>query len=262
MGLQFGVIAPEDAVRVHRFAAARPPMYWDPQDEPPPSGLPRDVALRYVPTIRSLAGRLARRLPPHIQVDDLVGVGFVGLVEAYRHYDPAHRDRFEAFAQIRIRGAMLDELRSLDPLTRRVRRFARKVHNEVARLEAVLGRSPEDAEIAEALGMGVDAFRRRRDSIDPPRVTDLDSADLVDPSTNAPDDVAAKAEALSRVAMAIEGLPPRLREVLELYYGEQLTLRDIGSVLGVTESRVSQLHTAAIERLRSGAPPTEPSRYR
>jgi RNA polymerase sigma factor FliA len=261
MGLQFGALTSEDAVRVHRFAAERPPMYWDPGDEggggaseAPPPGLPRDVALRFVPVIRALAHRLARRLPPHILVDDLVGVGFVGLVEAYRHYAAAHSDRFATFAHVRIRGAMLDELRSLDPLTRRLRRFARKLHNEVARLEGLLGRSPEDFEIAEALGMAVDTLRHSRDLIGTPHVTNLDcTADLADPSADAPDDVAAKAEALSRVATAMDGLPPRLREVLELYYGEQLSLRDVGSVLGVTEARVCQLHKAAIERLRSGA---------
>lgn len=262
IGLQFVELARGDAVRIGRFAARRPPMYWDPPREsepaaseaPPSQGLPREIALRYVPIIRSLALRLARRLPPHILVDDLVGVGFVGLVEAYRHYDPMHRDRFDAFAQVRIRGAMLDELRALDPLSREDRRFARRVNDAVARLEVALGRGPEEHEIAEALGVPLDTFRSRTATMAKAARGDLNSAaGIADPFATAADDEVAKAEALKSIATAFEGLPPRLRQILDLYYGDELTLRDIGSVLGVTEGRVCQLHGEAIERLRAGA---------
>ncbi len=270
MGLQFAVLSSQDAARIVRFTAQRPPMYWDPSPGPEPEGadaarvsrgLPREIALRYVPIIRSLAMRLARRLPPHVLIEDLVGAGFVGLVEAYSRYEPALRDRFDAYALVRIRGAMLDELRSVDPLPRSLRSFARRAREAIRLVESRLKRSPQDAEVAEALDMPLADYRSRMASLaarsgaypgagdhDPPDVLDVAGPDAVD----AEEDLV-QAEAMRALATAIEGLPPRLRQVVQLYYGDELTLRDIGGVLGVTEGRVSQLHAEAIQRVRDRA---------
>lgn len=220
--------------------------------------LPHEIAVRYVPIIRRVALRLARRLPSHVSIDDLVSAGFVGLVDAYRRYDTARCDCFEPYADLRIRGAMMDELRLYDPLSRDVRALAKKANAATRRLATRLGRAPTDVEIAAEVGVPLDAYRSCAAllsigsvSLDAPNGDAYDGMDLGDPSVISAVDEIALAESRRALVVAIDALPPRLRQVLRLYYGDELTLRNIGSLLGVTESRVCQLHAEAITRLRA-----------
>jgi RNA polymerase sigma factor for flagellar operon FliA len=221
--------------------------------------LPREIAVRYVPVIRQTALRLARRLPAHICVDDLIGAGFIGLVDAYRRYDPERCDRFDGYAEFRIRGAMLDELRSYDPLSRDLRALATRTAAATRSLEGRLGRAPTEAEVAAELGLELAAFQGYAARMAVGRTVSLDAPaedgdlrmEIRDPSEEPADEQLLQAQAKRVLTMAVEALPPRLRQVLELYYGNQLTLRDIGGILGVTESRVCQLHAEAIRRLRA-----------
>lgn len=222
--------------------------------------LPREIAVRFIPIIRQAAYRLARRLPPHVSIDDLIGAGFVGLVDAYRRYDASVCDRFEGYADVRIRGAMLDELRSYDPLSRDTRAFAHKTAAAVRTLEARHGRAPLEAEIAAELEMELDAYRQLAAKAHTGATVSLDGGDgddgeprleVSDATATAADDQIESERSKHALTRAIEALPPRLRQVLELYYGDELTLRDIGNILGVTESRICQLHAEAVKRLRA-----------
>jgi RNA polymerase sigma factor for flagellar operon FliA len=221
--------------------------------------LPREIAVRFIPIIRQAAYRLARRLPPHVSIDDLVGAGFVGLVDAYRRYDASVCDRFDGYADVRIRGAMIDELRSYDPLSRDLRAFATKRAATVRALETRLGRAPEEAEVAAELGMDPAAYREQAAKAQSISTVSLDGgADDDEPRLEIPDASAERADdsfqheqSKRTLSLAMDALPPRLRRVLELYYGDELTLRDIGNVLGVSESRICQLHGEAVKRLRA-----------
>ncbi|OJY25135.1 MAG: hypothetical protein BGO98_09055 [Myxococcales bacterium 68-20] len=227
--------------------------------------LPREIAVRYFPIIRRAARRMARRLPSHVCVDDLVGAGFVGLVKAYRQYDAARCDRFEPYAELRIRGAMFDELRSHDPLPRDLRAMLRKANMATRQLQTQLGRAPTDAEVASQLSLPLETYRQIRAltefrpiSINTHANDDREApVEFNDPSAIAADEELAKADSRRAVAQAIEALPRRLGLVLELYYCDDLTMRHIGSLLGVTESRVCQLRAEAIKLLRAsmGEPP-------
>jgi RNA polymerase sigma factor FliA len=227
--------------------------------------LPREIAVRYGPIIRRAAHRMARRLPSHVCVDDLVGAGFVGLVKAYRQYDAARCDRFEPYAELRIRGAMLDELRSHDPLPRDLRAMLRKANMATRGLQTQLGRTPTDAEVAGQISLPLETYRHMRAltafrsiSIHVDANDDWEApVEFDDPSAIPPDEELSKADLRRAVALAIEALPRRLRRVLELYYCDDLTMRDIGGLLGVTESRVCQLRAEAIKLLRAsmGEPP-------
>jgi len=215
--------------------------------------LPRDIALRFVPVIRQAALRVARRLPSHVSVDDLIGAGYVGLVDAYRRFDPTRCDRFEPYAEVRIKGAMLDELRSYDPLSRDLRALATRTANARRRLENQLGRRPNDAELATELGLSLETYQTQaaRMAVGPTvSVDDENGVELPDSSCGA-DAALGDAQLRGSLSHAVATLPDRLREVIQLYYGGELTLREIGERMGVTESRVCQLHADAVRRLRA-----------
>lgn len=220
--------------------------------------LPHELAASMMPLIRCIAARLARRLPSHLRLDDLTSAGYIGLVTAYRRFDRSRGDDFHAYAERRIRGAMLDELRAIDPLTRDLRFLANRIAAARRGLEARLGRIAREDEIAVALGMTLDEYRRQAAKVAiGPTVSIEDPADeegmmeLPDNNAEPADDRIAVEQSKHVVRGAIEKLPPRLRKVVELYYGEGRTLRDIGNLLGVTESRVSQLQSEAVQKLRS-----------
>jgi|JI10StandDraft_1071094.scaffolds.fasta_scaffold105345_4 RNA polymerase sigma factor FliA len=226
---------------------------------PPPAprrALTRADYDRFQPLVRRLAMRAARRVPSHIKAQDLMGYGWLGLVEAFSRAEATMADEeFEAYASYRIRGAMLDYLRSLDPMARALRSRSRHVSRAIADLTKSLGRQPEEEEIAKALGMELDAYRETLSDIGKAgmarlELLDLDKVDLVS-EAEAPDEEVSRQGMAGLVAGAIDKLPERLRQLLALYYQEECTLREIGLVLGVTESRVSQLHTEAIHRLRA-----------
>ena len=211
---------------------------------------------RFLPLVRRTAMRLARRVPASITVADLVGYGWVGLMEAYQRSAPNMPDEeFEAYALYRVRGAMLDYLRSLDPATRDLRRASRRVAGTIRNLSQSLGHEPEEEQIAQAMGMPLRNYRELLEKIASAGLARLELLDLddleVENTGETVDDEVAKRRLADAVAAAMETLPPKLIQVLALYYQEGCTLRQIGAVLGVGESRVSQLHTEAIHRLRA-----------
>jgi RNA polymerase sigma factor for flagellar operon FliA len=228
--------------------------------------LPADVAARMIPRIHRIARHIARRLPRHIRVDDLVGAGCQGLVSAYARFDASRGEEFEAFAELRIRGAMLDELRAVDPLSRDQRANARRMAAATHALHARLGRAPAADEIAAELGITLEEYWERTTVAASGGTTSLDDEDAApraqihDRSAEPADELLSRKEEREAIRGALSALPPRLRRVLELYYGEGLTLRQIGDMLGVTESRISQLQTEAVRRIRELC--TEPAAAR
>lgn len=213
-----------------------------------------DTLLRqYAPLVRRLAKQLIARLPANIELDDLLQVGMIGLHEALLRFDDGQEVQFETFATQRIRGAMLDELRRNDWMSRGDRRRQRAIEAAVHRLEQRLGRAPTDGEMAAELGLGVREYQERLRVVRDSGFTPLE--DLGEDYA-APDPaaclLAALEEAQRRTALAaaLEALPEREQHVLASYYSGGETLAAIASRLGVTESRVSQVHAQAIDRLR------------
>jgi RNA polymerase sigma factor for flagellar operon FliA len=225
----------------------------------PEGPLPRRLADRYMSIVRRHAYRLARRLPSHVHVEDLMGAGFVGLADALNKYDRSGPDRFEAYADCRIRGAMLDELRSYDPLSRDLRDLNNRIVQAVRSLTAELGRPPEEIEIAKKLELPVAAFRERLAKLSFGGLVSLDTTggdgveglELSDEASEAADHQLLRTERRERLSDAVCQLPERLQSLLRLYYEQDYTLREIGDMLGVTESRACQLHAEAIVRLRA-----------
>ncbi len=226
------------------------------------------LVVAYSPLVKFIAGRMASGLPSHVDEGDLMSYGLLGLIGAIERFDLEREIKFETFAVARIKGAIIDELRSLDWVPRSVRSRAREVERAHAALEAQLARSPTDEEMAEKMELTVDEFRDALLQIANSSVLALDDlwtfADpdggggqisvldtIQDPNALDPESEAHTAELKDRLADAIESLPERERLVIALYYYENLTLREIGEVLGVTESRVSQLHTKSVLALRS-----------
>lgn len=220
----------------------------------------------YSPLVKYVAGRIAASLPPHVDEADLISYGLGGLISAIERYDPRREIKFETYAITRIKGAIIDELRSMDWVPRSVRNRAREIEQANARLENRLQRAPTDEELAAELKMTVEELQESLLTISHTSVAALDelwtvsdtSGDQVslldtleDPSAPDPAKALDLGDLKDRMAEAISRLPEREKLVIGLYYYENLTLREIGEVLGVTESRVSQLHTKAVLRLRS-----------
>ena len=206
-----------------------------------------------LPIVRRMAFRLARRLPPSVDVGDLIGAGNEGLLKAIAHYDPARHARFEPYAETRVRGAILDELRVHDPMTRHGRAKLREVSRKVRDLETSLGRTPEEQEIADALGMPLDQYRKlAEDLAKGPALARLGEVDpdVVATQKNDTRSEIEDRELKRRLASAISSLPQRTQQVLALYYQEECTQAEIGKILGVTESRVCQILGDATVRVR------------
>jgi RNA polymerase sigma factor FliA len=210
---------------------------------------------RLFPLVQRVAARVARRLPFHVVRDDLVSAGVVGLLECVPRFDASRGEDFEAFAEFRIKGAILDELRTADPLSRDMRRHLNDVRAATHRLEGTLGRAPSEEEIARALELTLDAYRELLGKLGGHSVcslTDLEGGAVqLAAETADPCEATIDAELRAQIAQAIEGLPARQRQVLWLYYFEELSLKEIGAMLGVTESRVCQIHTQATRALRA-----------
>jgi RNA polymerase sigma factor for flagellar operon FliA len=224
------------------------------------------LVLAYAPLVKYVAGRMSSGLPAHVEEADLISYGLLGLISAIERFDPGREIRFETFAITRIKGSIIDELRSLDWVPRSVRAKAREIERANAKLEHQLHRAPNDREMADALEMSVDEFQESLVKISNSSVVALDelwtvsdaSGDTVslldtiqDPAAVDPSQEMDLTDMRDRLADAIARLPEREKLVVALYYYENLTLREIGEVLGVTESRVSQLHTKAVLRLKS-----------
>jgi RNA polymerase sigma factor FliA len=232
----------------------------------------RDRALRdrliltYAPLVKYVAGRLGSGLPAHVDEGDLVSYGLLGLIAAIERYDPDRDVKFETYAISRIKGSILDELRAMDWVPRSVRSRAREIERAMTELESKLGRAPNDEEIAAKVGITTEELEGSLTDISRSSIAALDelwtvsgsggdSIALIDTieDTQGPEPQSAFAQTEMReaIADAISRLPEREKLVITLYYYEDLTLREIGEVLGVTESRVSQLHTKAILRLKA-----------
>lgn len=224
---------------------------WQRYHHRPDQDLRNRLVLQYSPLVKYVAGRLRTRLPDHVDYNDLVSDGIIGLMGAIDRFDPGRGLTFQTFAVPRIRGAMVDALRALDWVPRSVRDRVRQVEEAQRVLEARLGRIPEDPEIAEEIGISVPALRDLYAKASLTSLGSLDDLDLADDlsaaATHEIEDHQTKA-ALLRV---VHELPERDRVVIALYYFEGLTLSEIGQVLGVSESRVSQLHTRATMVLRT-----------
>lgn len=218
----------------------------------------------YAPLIRYIAQKIAVRLPSNIELDDLISAGVIGLMDAIDKYDPSRDNKFKTYAEFRIRGAILDELRAQDWVPRSIRDKAKLLDRTMVQLEADLGRSPTDEEIAKALNVSVDEFHDLVNQVRPVSLLSIDDSQtfsntdkksilnlLEGSKLNNPYNQLNIKTIKEVVARAIEELPERQRLVLSLYYYEDLNLKEIGQVLRVTESRVSQLHAQAVQRLRA-----------
>jgi RNA polymerase sigma factor for flagellar operon FliA len=223
------------------------------------------LIVMYSPLVKYVAGRLGSGLPAHVDEGDLVSYGLLGLIGAIERYDPDRDIKFETYAIARIRGSIIDELRALDWVPRSVRSRAREIERAIGALEAKLGRAPTDEEIADKVGISVDELEESLTDISRSSIAALDELwsvsgegdqvslldTLEDPDSVRPADALDETELREILGDAISRLPERERLVITLYYYEELTLREIGEVLGVTESRISQLHTKAILRLKA-----------
>lgn len=223
-----------------------------------------ELIKEYSRLIKFVAQKIAVRLPPNIDIDDLISAGSIGLMDAIDKWDPERDNKFKTYAEFRIRGAILDELRSQDWIPRSVRDKSKALERTIAVLETELGRSPTDEEISGRLNMPLDEFHDLMNQVRPvsllsiddqPTFSDTDRKSIANllegtKSTNPFNQLNVKL-VKDVVAKAIEELPERQRLVLSLYYFEDLNLKEIGQVLRVTESRVSQLHAQAVIRLKA-----------
>ncbi|MEM7469565.1 MAG: RNA polymerase sigma factor FliA [Pseudomonadota bacterium] len=219
----------------------------------------RELVDTYAPLVKRIAYHLMSKLPPSVQVEDLIQSGMIGLLEAAKNYDASQGASFETYAGIRVRGSMLDEIRKGDWAPRSLHRKVREIAKAVAELEAEHGRDARDAEVAERLDMTLEEYYHTLQDASSYRVFSFEdlptkdegmsqglTANIPEPTVEVEQDLFKQA-----LAKAIAGLPERERLVMSLYYKEELNLRETGEVLGVSESRVCQIHAAALIRLKS-----------
>jgi RNA polymerase sigma factor for flagellar operon FliA len=224
------------------------------------------LVVAYSPLVKYVAGRMSSGLPAHVEEADLISYGLGGLISAIERFDLTREIKFETYAITRIRGAIIDELRTLDWVPRSVRARARQFERTNMKLEAQLQRAPTDEEMANELEITVNEFNESLVQISTSTLVALDELwnttdsggdqvslldTIADRGAPDPETLIDQGELRDRIADAIAALPEREKLVIALYYYENLTLREVGEVLGVTESRVSQLHTKAVLRLRS-----------
>jgi len=220
---------------------------------------------QYAPLVKYVAGKVAIGMPQNVEFEDLVGYGVFGLLDAIEKFDPDKDIKFKTYAVTRIRGAIYDELRSIDWVPRSIRQKAKEIERAIGKLENRLGRAATDEEIAKELGIDIKEFQTLMLKVSGTSLLSLsdvwyvgDDSDRVSvmetiesPSSMNPDTIVEREEIKKIIIEAIKELPDKEKKVLILYYYEDLTLKEIGEVLQVTESRISQLHTKAIRRLRS-----------
>jgi RNA polymerase sigma factor for flagellar operon FliA len=220
------------------------------------------MLLEHLPMVRFVARSIHERTPSHVELDELVSAGMLGLVDAVRKFEPAKQVKFKSYAQFRVRGAILDSLRSVDWSPRELRRKGRRLAETIQRLTGELGRKPEGSEVAAAMGLNLQSVQQLEGelkaleigSLNVPRGEDTSDDEIAyvpSPATENPLFQFIEKEQRERVAGVIDGLPEKERLVLTLYYYEELTMKEVALVLGVVESRVSQIHSMALGRLRS-----------
>lgn len=214
----------------------------------------------HLPKVKYIADRMAAKLPPSVERDDLYGAGVIGLIDAVERFDATRGIAFTTFAEMRVRGAILDNLRSLDWASRGTRRKAREVQEAYSQLEQEKGDTATEEEVAEKMGIPIAELRETLQDLRGLNVTDLDEREeetgltmletICDPNAS-PLEQYEDSDRRKRLAEAIEKLPERERQVVALYYVEELNMKEIGAVLEITESRVSQLKSQAVVRLRN-----------
>lgn len=220
------------------------------------------ILLEHMASVRFIARKIHKTLPRHVELDDLISAGMVGLLEAFNRFDAARHVQFKSYAQFRIRGAIIDWLRTLDWGSRDLRRKARAIAEATRMLTQQLGRVPTETEIAEEMALELGELQQligelkglELGSLNADHSRDDDDEELQyvpAPEEEDPFFLCLQSESKQRIIDAIEELPEKERLVLTLYYYEELTMREIGSTLGVVESRVSQIHSGAVRRLRS-----------
>jgi RNA polymerase sigma factor for flagellar operon FliA len=229
----------------------------------PPAGDEQErLMLEQMPAVRWIARRIHERLPQHVDLEDLVSAGTLGLIDAFRKFDPEKKVQFRSYAQFRIRGAILDSLRTLDWSPRDLRRKGRAVEESVRRLTAQFGRAPAEPEVARAMGLSLEEYQQLLGELKGLEIGTLhlerseDSGEeelayLPNPKEEDPLFRCLKSEMRERLSGAIDALPERERLVVTLYYYEEMTMKEIGLALGVVESRVSQIHSSAVVHLRA-----------
>jgi RNA polymerase sigma factor FliA len=225
------------------------------------------MVLQYAPLIKYIASRLALRLPSHISMEDLISSGIIGLIDAVQKFDSSKNINFKTYAEFRIKGAMLDELRSLDWIPRSVRKKTHLIEDAYAQLQRSLGRPAEAEEVAEFMGLGLEEFYQLLDETKTVSVVALEEGrkspgghksyleqEVLETiqDDNARDSLqAVHFSGLQEIMVqAIEALPDKEKLLVSLYYYEELTMKEIGQIMGYTESRISQLHTQAMYRLK------------
>jgi RNA polymerase sigma factor for flagellar operon FliA len=218
--------------------------------------------LEHIPIVRYLARRIHERLPQHVEMEDLVSAGVLGLMDAFSKFDPHKKVQFRSYAQFRIRGAILDSLRTLDWGPRELRRKGRAVEEAIRQLTAQLGHCPGEAEVAGELGISLDDYQSLLGELKGLEIGTLhvehneesgeeELAYIPGHPEEDPLFCCLRGELKEKLTAAIEALPERERLVMTLYYFEELTMREIGLALGVVESRISQIHASAVLNLRS-----------
>nr|WP_206361861.1 MULTISPECIES: RNA polymerase sigma factor FliA [Vibrio] len=214
---------------------------------------------QYSVLVKRIAHHLIGRLPPNVLIDDLIQAGMIGLLEAQKNYDGSKGASFETYAGIRIRGAMLDDIRRGDWVPRSVHRHNREISQAISELEGILNRDPSDAEVAKHLNMPLDQYHTVLSDINCSRIVGIEdlgvSDDAISPldddEDNSPFQGVADESFRKALVESIKSLPEREALVLSLYYDEELNLKEIGEVIGVSESRVSQILSQSMQRLRT-----------
>lgn len=260
MGMESAIWMEGDGMRSGRTSGGRyPAPIMGPQ---PLNGEQERLLLEHLPVVRFLARRIHERLPQHVDLEDLVSAGVVGLMDAFTKFDPSKKVQFRSYAQFRIRGAILDSLRTLDWGPRDLRRKGRAIEEAIRALTARLGRPPGETEVADELGFSLEEYQLllgdlkglEIGTLHVERSEDSGEEELAYVPGRPEDDplfFCLRGELEGRLADAIEHLPDRERLVITLYYFEEMTMREIGQVIGVVESRVSQVHASAVLHLRT-----------
>ena len=235
------------------------------------SPVSEDLLREHLPMVRFLALRIRERLPQQVEMEDLISAGIVGLMDALQKFDPNKKVQFRTYAQFRVRGAMLDSLRALDWGPRDLRRKGRAVEEAIRSLSATMGKAPTESEVAKEMGLDLNTYQQLLGELSGLELSSLNATPSEEAGTEAmamipagPEDdpflQCQSSEMRRLLAEAIAELPERERMVLTLYYYEELTMREVGATMGVVESRVSQLHSSAMARLRVALGASTPRR--